>query len=120
MLVNPGVTIATPFWIGTYNRPGIGMGPSLPLGNAYLDAQRYKLLLGADGVGYVRVGHWEGRGPYGTVSGSFPLFPGIRGTWNASLFSPGLEPVVHRSTPLARWIRAKSEAASNRFTRLFQ
>ncbi len=120
MLVNPGVTIATPFWIGTYNRPGIGMGPSLPFGNAYLDAQRYKLLLGADGVGYVRVGHWEGRGPYGTVSGSFPMFPGVRGTWNASLFSPGLEPVVHRSTPLARWIRAKSEAASNRLTRLFR
>ena len=114
MLLNPGFTLATPVWILTWNRPGLGMGPSLPFGNAYLDSQRYKLLLGADGVGYVRVGYWEGRGAYGTVSGSFPLMLGLRGTWNASLFSPGLEPVVARSTPLARWIRAKSVSLHRR------
>ena len=118
MLWNPGFTLATPIWIATWNRPGLGMGPSLPFGNAYLDAQRYKLLIGADGVGYVRVGHWEGRGAYGTVSGSFPLVPGLRGTWNASLFSPGLEPIVRRSTPLARWMRTKSTTVNDRLFRL--
>ncbi len=110
MRINPGFTVATPFWVFTLNRPGIGMGPSLPWASAYVDSQRYKLLLGIDGVGYARVGEWEGRGPYGTVSGSLPFIPGIRITWNASIFSPGMNPIVKKATPLARNIRMQTMA----------
>ncbi|MGC3939869.1 hypothetical protein ACOTTU_18835 [Roseobacter sp. EG26] len=113
MRINPGFTLATAVFVWTFNRPGIGFGPSVPWGNAYVDAHRYKLLIGFDGVGYVRTGEWRGRGPYSTVSGSLPLMPGIRITWNASVFSPGFVPLVRYSTPFAQRMQKHAEGLTN-------
>lgn len=70
--INPGITVSLPVWLATLNRWGFGAGPNLPFVNAYVDAARYKLLIGIDGVGYLRTGDWEGRGPYFTISASTP------------------------------------------------
>ncbi len=113
MRINPGATFATPLGVVTYNRPGWGSGPSLPFASAYLDSQRYKLLIGFDGILYVRLGEWEGRGPYVTVSASVPVWPAISLTYNLSIFSPGFSLLVHRSTPIARKIRALTDRYIN-------
>lgn len=114
MRINPGFTFATAVFVWTINRPGVGYGPSLPWGNAYVDAQRYKLLLGFDGVGYVRTGEWRARGPYTTVSGSLPFLPLVRITWNASIFSPGFVSLVRWSTPMAERLQAQAETLTRR------
>lgn len=120
MRVNPGFTFATAVFVWTVNRPGIGYGPSLPWGNAYVDPQRYKLLLGFDGVGYVRTGEWRARGPYATISGSMPFIPLVRITWNASIFSPGFVPLVRWSTPLAERLQAQAETLSKKVTEIWR
>lgn len=103
---NPGSTAAADFGTLTVNRPGFGYGSATPLASAYLDRARYKLLIGRDGIAYIRIGYWEGRGPYFTISASIPITPFMNVTWNASMFSPGFGPLVTWSTPLARRLRS--------------
>lgn len=118
--VNPGATLALDILTLTQNRPGFGMGSALPVGSAYLDRARYKLLVGRDGVAYIRIGEWEGRGPYFTISAFIPLTPFMNITWNASIFSPGFKPLVVWSTPVARWLRGVSDAVFSRLTAPFR
>jgi hypothetical protein len=117
MRINPGATLATAFFVTTLNRPGFGFGPSVPWGNAYVDAYRYKLLVGFDGVGYVRTGEWRGRGAYSTISGSLPFMPAMRFTWNASVFSPGFVPLVSRTTPAAMKLQKHAETLTSLFSK---
>ncbi len=118
--INPRATIASPFGVATYNRPGFGAGASLPFASTYLDAARYKLLFGFDGVGYVRIVDWEGRGPYFTISASIPVWLGTSITWNASIFSPGFDPLVRKSTPLARKVRVWTDRYIDALKRPFK
>lgn len=118
MRINPGATLATPVWIGTVNRPGLGAGGAFGAASAYIDRARYKLLLGIDGVLYVRIGDWVGRGPYFTVSASIPITPMTSVTWNASLFSPGFAPLVRWSTPIAFWVRRRTMRLQRAMRRL--
>lgn len=120
MRINPGATLATAVFVWTVNRPGVGAGPSMPWASAYVDAQRYKLLIGIDGVGYGRIGEWKGRGPYATISGSLPFVSGIRITWNASVFSPGFLPMVEASTPYAERLQDMTERMQLRVLGLFK
>lgn len=107
--VNPGFTIATDIGTITQNRPGFGAGTATPLVSGYVDKARSKFLLGRDGVIYIRVGEWEGRGPYFTISAFIPLTSVIRITWNFSIFNPGWAPLVEWSKPLTLWVRAQSD-----------
>jgi hypothetical protein len=107
--VNPGVTVATDIATFTWNRPGFGAGTATPLASGYVDSARSKLLVGRDGILYVRVGEWEGRGPYFTVSAFIPLLPWMHITWNFSIFSPGWAPLVKWSHPVVIWVRAQAD-----------
>lgn len=109
MRVNPGATFYLPWVVGTANRPGFGWGPVTPIASAYTDKHRFKLLVGIDGVLYVRVGEWAHRGSYFTVSASIPVLPGTSITWNASLFSPGFELLLRYVTPYSHKIQHYSE-----------
>jgi hypothetical protein len=50
MLSSSCVTLATYFGVVMYNQLGLGIDPSFPFGNVYIDAESYELLFGADGV----------------------------------------------------------------------
>lgn len=118
--VNPGATLATDLATFTQNRPGFGAGTATPLASGYVDAARSKLLVGRDGVLYVRVGEWEGRGAYFTVSAFIPLTPWMHITWNASLFSPGWRPVVAWSRPATLWVRGQADWLWTKLTSPFR
>ena len=107
--VNPGATVATDVATFTWNRPGFGAGTATPLASGYVDAARSKLLLGRDGIAYIRIGEWEGRGAYFTVSAFIPLLPWMHITWNASIFSPGWTPLVTWSRPAVTWVRGQAD-----------
>ena len=107
--VNPGATLATDIATFTINRPGFGAGTATPIASGYVDSARSKLLIGRDGVLYVRVGIWEGRGAYFTISAFIPLLPWMHITWNASIFSPGWEPLVRWSHPMTIWVRGQAD-----------
>lgn len=107
--VNPGATLATDVATFTINRPGFGAGTALPLTSGYVDAARSKLLIGRDGIAYIRIGEWEGRGPYFTISAFIPLLPWMNITWNASIFSPGWAPLVSWSRPAVIWVRGQAD-----------
>ncbi|MEP2981625.1 MAG: hypothetical protein ABJO86_19200 [Lentilitoribacter sp.] len=107
--INPGATLATDVATLTINRPGFGAGSATPIASGYVDSARSKLLIGRDGVLYVRVGIWEGRGAYFTISAFIPLLPWMHITWNASLFSPGWEPLVRWSHPFTIWVRGQAD-----------
>lgn len=107
--INPGATLATDVATLTMNRPGFGAGTATPIASGYVDSARSKLLIGKDGVLYIRVGEWEGRGAYFTVSAFIPLLPWMHITWNFSVFSPGWQPVVRWSRPAIIWVRGQAD-----------
>mmetsp|Transcript_6900 Transcript_6900/g.10937 ORF Transcript_6900/g.10937 Transcript_6900/m.10937 type:complete len:389 (-) Transcript_6900:33-1199(-) len=107
--INPGATVATDVATFTWNRPGFGAGTATPLASGYVDSARSKLLAGRDGIAYIRVGEWEGRGAYFTVSAFIPLLPWMHITWNASVFSPGWMPLVRWSRPAVIWVRGQAD-----------
>ncbi len=107
--INPGATLATDVATFTWNRPGFGAGSATPLASGYVDGARSKLLIGRDGIAYLRIGEWEGRGPYFTVSAFIPLLPWMHITWNASIFSPGWAPLVTWSRPAVIWVRGQAD-----------
>lgn len=117
--INPGATLATDIATLTMNRPGFGAGTATPIASGYVDSARSKLLVGRDGVLYVRVGIWEGRGAYFTVSAFIPLLPWMHITWNASVFSPGWEPLVRWSHPATIWVRGQADWLWNTITHSF-